>query len=183
MPRDDDPGWPSPSISLAMLVPGLMARRVREAGDGLVALRRVTISFTNALVLFGVVLTFAAPGGGAAMPWVVVPVAVALVGAVIRRQVERPLDCSSETALAASYRTRYFVRLAFADAVALSGFVAAFAGGPRWVYYAAGAFTLYRIWAHVAPTRSALEREQAELRRCRYSLVAALRGPARHDAS
>ena len=42
-----------------------------------------------------------------------------------------PLDCASETALAMSYRSRYFTTISFNQSVALFAFVFTFLGGPR----------------------------------------------------
>jgi hypothetical protein len=78
--------------------------------------------------------------------------------------------------LAGSYRTRFFQRIAFAQSVALFGFVFAFIGAPFWVYYLGAAFTLACFWIVAAPTRTALANDQRELdaRGCVLSLVAAL---------
>ncbi len=37
--------------------------------------------------------------------------------------IEKPLDCSADERLAASYPTRFFLRIAFAESAALLGFV------------------------------------------------------------
>ena len=91
---------------------------------------------------------------------------------------ERPLDCSSDSALVQAYRTRLFLRIAFAESIALFAFVFCFVNGPKWIYYLGAGITSVRM-AMYAPTRQALERDQEELaaRGCDRSLVAALRRP------
>jgi F0F1-type ATP synthase membrane subunit c/vacuolar-type H+-ATPase subunit K len=178
---EDDPGWPRSPSALLFLVPGLMQRRLRRSRlDGLTLLRQVVLSFSATLVLFGVVLAFMPAPRGRAVPLLallailaVVAIATTLLGNVMGR----PPDCSSPRALAGNYRTRFFVKLAFADSVGLLGFVLALRAGPRLIYYLAAAFTLVRIWTGIAPTRSALAREQEALHAqgCGLSLIAALR--------
>jgi hypothetical protein len=52
---------------------------------------------------------------------------IAIVSIVLTRQIEQPLDCTSPMTLSRSYRTRFFMRVALAQAVALFGFT--FGGG------------------------------------------------------
>ena len=175
---DEDPGWPPWTSALAFMVPGLMQSRLRRSGtDGLTLLRQITMSFSASTVLFGVVLAFVRLRGGRVLLSLVIVAVLAFVVTAIERTVERPLDCSSITALAGSYRTRFFLRVAFAETVALFGFVRAFHGGTMWVYSAGAAFTLARFWTVVAPTRSALAQDQLQLnaRGCGLSLIASLR--------
>jgi F0F1-type ATP synthase membrane subunit c/vacuolar-type H+-ATPase subunit K len=176
---DDDPGWPRLPSLLVMLVPGVGLRRVQETNDGLLAMRLIFVSFATAIVLIGVAVAFVAGDapGERATPWLVALAAIAAASVVLSAVVERPLDCSSAERLAATYRQRFFVRLAFAESVALFGFVFAFLEAPAWVYYVAGAFTLFRFFTHGAPTRAALGRDQDRLTLdgCGRSLVAELR--------
>lgn len=173
----EDPGWPSGWSALAFLIPGLIRRRARQSGDGLVLLRQVMESFTVSLVLFGIVLTFLDAPAGQTWLFLAVLAVLAVVSVVVVSLVTRPLDCTSHASLAGSYRTRFFLRVAFAQSVALFGFVFAFIGGGAVTYYAGAAFALYRYWTGIAPTRAALARDQAELqaRGCNLSLVASLR--------
>jgi hypothetical protein len=176
---DDDPGWPTGIWVLIAMVPGGLQYYVRRAGssDGLVLLRTLTLTFSGSFVLFGVVLAFIAPKTGDVMPWLALLVGLAVVSVVMIRVTERPLDCASGTSLAGSYRTRYFLRMAFTEVVALVAFVSAFIGAPNWMYYLGGGFALYRVWTFIAPTRGALAREQERLSEngCGLSLVRALR--------
>jgi hypothetical protein len=175
---EDDPGWPRGVSAFRFLIPGLLQRRIRQgAGDGLLLMRQVMESFSASLVLLGVVLVFIKTKSGSALPWIAILAVIAVASIVITRSVERPLDCASLITLARSYRTRFFLRIAFAQCVALFGFVFAFIGGPKWVYDAGAVFSLVRFWTDIAPTRSALADEQRKLeaRGCALSLVAALR--------
>ena len=63
-------------------------------------------------------------------------------------------------------------------------FTFTFLGAPPWIYYVGCAVALIRLWTNAAPTRGALERDQADVtaRGSALSLVAALRaGSARRD--
>lgn len=173
-----DPGWPHGPSLLLLLVPGMLQRQARGAqNDGLSAMRLVFISFFVGIVLIGVVVQFMTLDGGTAWPWLVALAVAAVASIIITRLADRPLDCTSPTTLAATYRTRFFSRLAFAEAVALLGFVFSFTSQTAWVYLPAAAFTLYRFSTVAAPTRTALQADQRRLkaRGCELSLVAALR--------
>lgn len=176
MTFDDDPGWP---LSPMLLVPGLGVRLAqrRAAGDGLVLLRLVFVMFVFALVMFGVVLLFVDLSEGSSVGlFAAVVVADGTGSTIVASMHRRPLDCSSEAALADSYRTRFFLRIALAESAALLGFVGVFLTGARWLYLLAVMFTAVGF-ARAAPTRRALQREGDELAMlgCGRSLVAALR--------
>jgi hypothetical protein len=184
MTPDDDPGWPHVLSILALLVPGVARSQMRKptgTEHGLLVLRRAFLSFSVALVLFGVVLAFLKLARGSVLPWVPLIVAVAIASVVAPRILEQPLDCSTDATLAESYRTRFFLRLAFVESVALFGFFFSFIGGGKWIYYAAAAFTLLRFWTQAPPTRSGLAREQEQLNAsgCGRSLLGALGGAGR----
>jgi F0F1-type ATP synthase membrane subunit c/vacuolar-type H+-ATPase subunit K len=179
---DDDPGWPSIGLILLALAPGfgMQVLKRRTQGEPILMLRSVFLSFSGALVLFGVVLAFIGNNQG---PTHVMPfLAILAVGAAFNvfavRYGVKPLDCSSSPALAKSYRSRFFLVIAYTESVALFGFVFAFIGGPTWIYYVGAAFALFRFWTVVPPTRAGLQRDQDALnaRGCELSLVAALRG-------
>jgi hypothetical protein len=187
MTQTEDPGWPGAVAVMLMLVPGarLLYMRRQRSGDPLVLLRAVFLSFSIALVAFGVVL--AVIGGlpnGPVVPWL--PILIALCGASVvgvHIVMQKPLACASEGALAASYRARFFATIAMTEAVALFAFVFTFIGGPAWIYDVGGAFALIRFWTTIAPTRSALMRDQdiLDTRGCPLSLIAALRGNTSPD--
>ena len=157
---------PFAALVLGALAMGISPVFVRLADVG---------PFTSAF--WRVALAFIKTKSGSALPWIAILAAMAVVSIVITRSVERLLDCTSLITLARSYRTRFFLRIAFAQCVALFGFVFAFIGGPKWVYDAGAAFSLVRFWTGIAPTRSAVADEQRNLeaRGCALSLVAALR--------
>jgi F0F1-type ATP synthase membrane subunit c/vacuolar-type H+-ATPase subunit K len=175
-----DPGWPSIGVLLTLLIPWRMPREARRARDGLFSLRMVFISFFNAIILIGVViLVMDLDADGTPWPWLVALGAAAVASIVVTQVADRPLDCTSPATLASSYRTRFFLRLAFAEGVALLGFVFSFTSQNAWVYLPAAAFTLYRFSTVAAPTQRALVADQRALkaRGCQLSLVAALRVP------
>jgi hypothetical protein len=181
MNADEDPGWPIDARTLwVLLIPGLLQRRIRRQGglSGLGQFRLLFISFCNAIWLFGVVLLFIGPltgGGEAAFVFVAVVALLAVVDYAVVGRLERPLVCD---ALVASYRTRFFVRIASAEAIALIGFAASFRFRAVWVYYPCALLTAIGF-ARAAPTRAALQRDQQQLtaQGCGKSLVAALNTP------
>jgi F0F1-type ATP synthase membrane subunit c/vacuolar-type H+-ATPase subunit K len=176
---EDDPGWPGVMSALVFLVPGAVQRQARKPGtDGLVLMRQAVQGFSVTLVLIGVVVAFVQTRAGSPLPSAAILAAVAIGSVVVARLAEKPLDCTSPTALAGSYRTRFFVQVALAESVAMVGFLFAFLGGPRWIYFAGAAFALVRFWTGIAPTRAVLARDQRALaaQGCGQSLIAALRG-------
>jgi F0F1-type ATP synthase membrane subunit c/vacuolar-type H+-ATPase subunit K len=179
MTPDDDPGWPRSLWILALFVPGALQWYLRgsRGRDGLVTLRVVFLSFSMALVLFGVVLPFLGLKGDSVMPWLLILVAIAVVCLGAARLAEKPLDCASDQQLSRTYRIRFFLRIAFGESVALFAFVAVFIGAPLWMYYAGATVSLIWFWTRAAPTRTALARDQEALNAagCSRSLVAALR--------
>jgi F0F1-type ATP synthase membrane subunit c/vacuolar-type H+-ATPase subunit K len=168
----DDPGWPT---IWTVMFPW---PRRRATKDGLISLRLVFLAFSLALVLFAFELALIDDADGPVAPWLpLLAVLAAFSIAATRVFVARPLDCSSEARLAQTYRTRFFVAIGLAESVALLGFVFAFIGGPRWIYDAGAAFSLFRFWTVAPPTRTRLARDQARLDAsgCDLSLVAVLR--------
>lgn len=175
-----DPGWRlSAGSILKFLIPGYLKMAARRSPqDGLAMLRDVWTAFFGAVVMFGVVLLFIpqVPTGTAAAPTVILAVlALALLAgaSVVGR---RPLECATPEALANSYRTRFFLRTALSEMIALAAFAAAFVAGRNWLYYVFAPLTLAGFLAN-APTGSHLAAEQEALQwnGCAHSLVAALR--------
>ena len=185
-PHGEDPGWFSAKGLLWLLIPGLGIQRAqRDATDALGVLRVVFTSFSMALLFIGVVVAFLASGSSSegTMSAGVVAAGVAGYGAIslfVPRLVEPPLDCSGPPALLASYRTRFFLRIAIAEAAALLGFVGFFLTGEWWLY-PLGAFFSFVGFARLAPTRSNLDREQEVLNAsgCGQSLMSVLTTPTR----
>jgi hypothetical protein len=177
---DRDPGWRLGWRVLILIVPGMLQRQMRQArGDGLLMLRNVYASFVLSLVAFGIVLVLVPPHQPKS-PWpgLLTLFVVTVVCLVAPRMIERPIDCASDRSLAGSFRTRLFVRIAFAQAIALFAFVLYFIQGPRWIYYAGAVIAIARLLTQ-APTPAALVRDQDELSAngCSRSLIAALRHP------
>jgi hypothetical protein len=180
-PEERDPGWRPALPGLAWtLVPRLAIRRSQRRGDALVALRGLYLSFCAAIALVGVVVAVLAAGGfeggDVAGGPVAVAVGVAGLALVVASAWRRPLDASSDLALADSYRRRFFLRMAFAESAALLGFVGFVLTGNPALYAVGAPFTVLGF-ALLAPTVANLRRDQEELRRSgnRRSLVAALR--------
>lgn len=169
-----DPGW---SWAIRAGIPGSLflfpSRRIRRLGDlgALNAIRAVFVSFLVALALLSlVVLILRLDTEDGLSPG---PVAAGVIGFGVTMQlfgrlVERPLDGSSPGALIGSYRTRFFLRVAFAEASALAGFVGFILTGHEWVY-AAGLVVALVGFARLAPTRRHLERDQVDLNRRGWS--------------
>jgi hypothetical protein len=150
-------------------------------GSPLQVLRLLLVSFSTALALIGVAAAFFASGGDADDP-VVEPsaavagiVALGVVSLLGVRLVEPALDCTTDDSLTASYRTRFFLRIASAEAVALVGFVAVVVTGAAWLYLVGIAFTALGF-LRLAPSPRNLERDQDTLneRGCGRSLAAVL---------
>lgn len=181
---DDDPGWPlSFSVLLGTLpvINIFMRRRMSTQTDGLLAMRQIFLSFTVALVLFGVVLAALYPSSTPPEnPPTVITAGLLVVSAaasMLARRFEQPLTCTDDAHLAMSYRTRFFLRIAFAEQVALMGFVGFFLTYAWWPYPAGVAVTALGF-ARAAPTKANLARDQEVLSQagCPRSLVRALRG-------
>jgi F0F1-type ATP synthase membrane subunit c/vacuolar-type H+-ATPase subunit K len=182
---DNDPGWPVKKELLLALVPGVgrifLRRRFDKTANPLALLRQVFMSFCLAIVSFGVVLAFLWPSQSkeAASPGLAI--GLVLLGAtagIAGRFIEKPLLCTDDRSLAASYRGRFFLRIACAESAALFGFVGFFIASEWWVY-PAGAAIAFVGFARAVPTRTRLRRDQERLNEqgCFRSLVAALTGP------
>lgn len=144
-------------------------RRAQQAGDAtaLQMLRQVFLSFVMALFLIGLVVALTVSGtsqaGGPSSPVVAAGVAAyGVFSLVAPRLFERPLDCTADAALVSGYRTRLFLRIAFAQAAALLGFVGAFLSGEPWIYAIGAAFATVGF-VRLAPSRRNLERDQEAL--------------------
>ncbi|MGV3759887.1 MAG: hypothetical protein ACO1PW_10160 [Actinomycetota bacterium] len=176
--QDGDPGWSSSKSLLTILVPWVGLRRAQHEGAGaLEVLRQAFTAFVAALVLIGVVVLVLASGVSDedAMSPGLVAAGVAGFGVIslfLPRLFERPLDCTDAGTLLVGYRTRFFLRLAFAAAAALVGFVGVFLAATWWLYPLGAAFAAIGF-ARLAPTQANLQRDQDELNLsgCGRSLV------------
>lgn len=164
-----------------------MRRQARQVERGeldpLLALRTMFVMFATSLALVGVaVVVLAVFGGldasveatGAMVGGVVVAGALCLVAATRFGR----LDCANEEALGNTYRTRFFLRVAFAETASLLGFVGFVLTDQPFVYFVGAAFTALAL-AAIAPTGGNLAREQQRLVAggCGLSLVDAIRRP------
>jgi hypothetical protein len=178
---DEDPGWRLTWSALpALLVPQLAMRRMaRSDADPLVALRSLFLTFCAAIVGVGIVatvlgdVTVKSHSSGVSLA---IAVAAGCASLLAQRFYSRPLDCTSLDSLRSSYTTRFFLRVAFADAAALVGFMLDIAMGPWWVYFVGAGFAAVGL-AQVSPTRRHLAQDQDELSidGCTRSLTEALR--------
>jgi F0F1-type ATP synthase membrane subunit c/vacuolar-type H+-ATPase subunit K len=180
----DDPGWGTPREILLGFVPGLAARRTAKAANPLAAMRSVFTSFVVALVLYGLVLSWIDLGSGSGEPpsfssrsAIVGVVLIGLAALTASSKIGGPLRCGTPVELVGRYRTRFFLRVAFAESAALFGFVAAFLCEDRNAYFAGMAVALVGF-ARLAPTGAHIERDQEQLRAsgCPASLHDALLG-------
>lgn len=181
---DEDPGWSISWRSIgAVVVPGMLARTTRRAGDGvdhLVMLRQLFLSFVFAVLAFGLVLVFLY-SGPVSDPLAVMPLLVGLVGVSClgaQRVFSRPLDLTSPATLAGSYRTRFFLRMALGETPALFGFVGFFVYD-WWLYPLGLAFTAVGF-AYAAPSARnlAADQERIDAEGSGLRLIPSLRGTA-----
>jgi hypothetical protein len=183
---DGDPGWGGFLPGLLALVPGGLQYLQRRSGPSgrnpLVMLCGMFTAFAFALVMVGVVVVLVAGDlSDDPLPAAAVAVGVAAVGAfslVAARFVDRPLDCSSDLALVGTYRTRFFLRLMFADTAALIGFVGVIMCDEAWIYAVGLPFAAVGF-LRAAPSRGNIERDQEVFTSagCGRSLSAALQNP------
>lgn len=183
-----DPGWRSAFSGMYwLLLPGLgirrQSRRVGGRRNGLTTLRQLFVNFAAALVLIGVVVVVLPDTTKFTQhPLTVAGVAVAIVvvGAValgVTRIFDPQLDCADDDHLAASYRTRFFMRVAFSETVSLVGFVGFILSNTGWLYALGAMFTATGYY-RLAPTAAHLANDQVNLAAagCQRSLVKALAG-------
>jgi F0F1-type ATP synthase membrane subunit c/vacuolar-type H+-ATPase subunit K len=178
-----DPGWYGVwrSAGILPLLGQPLQLAGRNRGDPLVVMRRVFLSFALVLVgLAGVLLLIQPPGGSGegdgTDPWVLVVTAVGIGSLVHPLISSRPLDASSDAALA-SFQPRMFMRIALAEAPALLGFVVALNDPSAFLIYGIGSLFAAAGLLYAAPTRGQLARDQERLAEAGSgrSLVFALR--------
>ena len=142
-------------------------------------MREGFVGFVVAAVMYGVVLAFwpmrHAHGGWPietelGIVGVVGAAGLSIVAALHRR----PLDAASATALAQTYRTNFFLKIAFNNVVTLLAFVLSFVAASRLVYPLGLAFALVGFWI-AAPGRRDVRRRTDQLRGTGLDLLVALR--------
>src|ERR1700730_12768968 len=163
----NDPGWSGvwPS-ALWGFIPMIGLHRVRR-GRGIEPLRSVFVSYMTGVVLFGVPLAFVALHHGSSATTTVCIGAVLAAGvmsiAAINMFQRRPRDVSSPATLADTYRSNFFLKVAFAEFIALVGFTLTFVSGSYVLYPIAVALSLL-AFAVAAPTRADVTGRQDEIR-------------------
>jgi hypothetical protein len=153
--------------------------------DGLIGLRLVFIQMVAALAVVGaIVVILSGDIDGSVSGWVAgaVVVAVGIVGLLFVRFAPVRLDCSDELALARSYRSRFFARMAASELPALAGFIGFVVTGRPALYPIGLVFTAIGL-AAAGPMHANLVRDQERLAidGCPVSLVPALRHPVTRD--
>lgn len=182
----DDPGWRAAGLDpVSLLLPHLMARRaVSRGGSPLLLLRRLLLTFAVSVVAVGAVAVLLTTTGGITSEAAVIdaPVAAAVVALLgvaslaAQRLVNPPLECER---LAKTYRTRFFLHVAFANVPMLLGFTAVVVTGHLWVILPGALLTAVGLW-RAAPTRAHLAADQDALigTGCGRSLLQELLEPA-----
>jgi hypothetical protein len=162
-----DPGWrPALKGIVFGLIPWAGHSLARKAGrNTLEAARAVYASVFVVPIFISLVVPFTANGGDVSDPVVGVAVTAgagmgALAAVVWTRR--RPLAASSAQALAQSYLTNMVLGIAFAENPVLIGYVCIFIFGSVWSYVV-GVTIGYIGLLLIAPTRSDIERRQAEI--------------------
>lgn len=178
-PPGEDPGWGIDARTIVgMLVPGFGVRRAAGATNVLVAVRRLFVSFAVALVMVGIVGIIVSTGAEEDVDPALAAVgafALGTAGVAASRRMARNLPCEDVGQLIGGYRTRFFLRIAFADGALLLGFVGGLFSGSAWPV-AAGAIPAAIGFVLLAPSRANLQREDEalRLRGCPHSLYGSL---------
>ena len=192
----EDPGWgPLGRIVVDAFLPGRAARRAAGERNALVALRSLFLAFALAQVMIGVVVLVLFAGETQGEPSISTGVAVGgtfaigLALVVMSWSLLRALPCDDLGRLIGAYRSRFFLRIALAEASTLIGFAASLlAESP--LPYVAGLVPAAIGFARLAPTAANLRREDDALlaRGCPHSLYrtllqAQLGGPSEGDGT
>jgi hypothetical protein len=181
----EDPGWRDAWVGLLWIptVFFLKWRLRRTKLPTLLLLRGMWVMFAGALILIGCIraaLGTQEPSWSASSA-VRAGLAIMAIGLAEQlvlwkwKVLEPPMACPEAGSPAGYYLTRFFLRVAFANVPFLFGFVLSFTTG-RWWLILFGALPSLAGYAHAAPTRRAIEREQRDLwdRGCTGDLLTAL---------
>ena len=159
-----DPGWPKFGASVrslwTVLAPGLRIRQFQQhsgpGADSLTFVRVMYIQYCAMLVVIGLALVVldatSAHAAKDVAAWGAAVIVVGMVGLVAPRVIQRPLDGTSDANLASTYRTRFFLRIAFGNVPALVAFVASFAAGEYLLYLLGCAFSVV-AFVYAAPSK------------------------------
>jgi F0F1-type ATP synthase membrane subunit c/vacuolar-type H+-ATPase subunit K len=168
-------------------VPAYQWRVPRDGQDGLIVLRQVLMTFCIALALIGLVIALlypsSAPPADPPDSLCELPAAPRCRRGVANASHRATLNCTDDSTLASSYRARFFLRVAFANAAALFGFIGFFLTNEWWPYPVGLAIAACGL-IRAAPTRERLRRDQERLAEtsCFRRLVPALRSSMRPRA-
>ncbi|HWC32021.1 MAG TPA: hypothetical protein VG709_02715 [Actinomycetota bacterium] len=171
MTSHDDPGWGSALRASGPLLfvpffPLLVLILRRKSLDALTALRVLFLHYASALILILIVSAIIQPrllSEDAPVPILVV-LGAGSIGSLFGLWWSRgrPLDTSNEQALAQSYRTLFFLSMAFAQSPALFGFVGVFVLDALWPYLVGLAISAYAS-STFAPSARNLDRQQQQI--------------------
>lgn len=170
-----DPGWgPSRRLVSSFFV----ARDVPRLP--IILLRALFLAFVAGLGVFVVIRVLIGSGDGDLQPgtaWAVLIVIAALQTSLVAAHRRRPLIGEEPEDFAAAYRTSVILRLAYAESVALTGFVLSFLTGDPFTFYAGLALSV-PAYLLAAPTGGDVARHQEQIADSGFGvdLMAALLG-------
>jgi hypothetical protein len=156
--------------------------RSTQGGDqsGVQAVRMLLGGLAVAIVMIGIVLGVAFTTDGhlrvgqlRSPSATVITIALVVIGVgflAAGTRLERPLDISSERALVASYRSRFFLWIGLCETPAFLGIAAAVATGRFWLYLVGSVFAFIG-YARISPTAGHLRRDQQSIDHRGSSLV------------
>ncbi len=151
----------------------------RADADIAVALRSIIVVITLGFGAFGAALAAVVQSTHAAVaPWFALLGVLTVSNYVMSRFITtRPLDCTSDTNLAAGYVSAVCLRITFAASLGLFAYSFAVIAGQVWIYVVGGTISVFWLWLDVAPTQRAIARDQRRIstQGCARSLVVALR--------
>ena len=159
-------GWGSPKdILIGMVAPKVAAKRRRSSM--LAVLRSLFVSFCASLVMIGFVVLFLATdaSGAASLSGAAACGIVALIGIAITIGLTffmPTLSCGSPGQVLGQYRSRFFLRVAFAQAGALIGFGAFFLSGNPVAFFVGLPIALFNL-IRFAPTTANIVSEDRRL--------------------
>lgn len=161
----EDPGWRRVfgRFGGGMLRPW-RSSALGEGLDGVSVLRLLFLVFLVAMAAYLFAVFQIVGEGEPAQSWMLWAIAALGIASIVgaRWGTSRRLATSSEQELAASYRTNFFIGIAFAEAPALVGFALAIATEALMPFLEGLAFTLVAMWL-IAPRRRHIERRQRDV--------------------
>ncbi len=163
-PVSRDPGWPMSSLFAGLLIFPLMgrAKTVAKSQPQLTILRILFLAFTGALALYWFVLSFILqdPGHGRTLTAAPFAAGVAGLGAVaymVSSSMARRVIVADQPPIATTYRSVFFLRVAYVEAVPLFAGAATFVTHSPWLFPLALACSVPAFVA-LAPSARNLQR-------------------------